>query len=78
MVLVRGLDRLDGSAIEGMGDELWSRHAAELQRRFEEQPDGGDGHLQRDGKPPLDPLRRLDLGHLVGHASSINSTAGCL
>ena len=35
MVLVRGLDRLDGSAIEGMGDELWARHAAEIQRRFE-------------------------------------------
>ena len=35
MVLVRGLDRLEGSAIEGMGDELWARHAAEIQRRFE-------------------------------------------
>ena len=35
MVLVRGLDRLDGSAIEGMGDELWAEHAAEIQRRFE-------------------------------------------
>lgn len=30
MVLVVGLDRLDGSAIDGMSDELWSQHTAEL------------------------------------------------
>lgn len=30
MTVVPGLDRLDGSAIDGMPDELWSQHSAEL------------------------------------------------
>ena len=37
MVLVRGLDRLDGSAIDGMPDELWSEHTAEM---LASQPEG--------------------------------------
>jgi hypothetical protein len=44
MVLVRGLDRLDGTALEGMSDELWAEHTAELQARFEAQQ-GQDGAL---------------------------------
>jgi len=37
MVVVRGLDRLDGSLLSGMPDALWSRHTAELRQRFENQ-----------------------------------------
>ena len=37
MVLVPGLDRLDGSAIDGMPDELWSQHTAELLAQKPEQ-----------------------------------------
>ena len=44
MVLVRGLDRLAGSAIEGMGDDLWARHAAEIQRRFKGDEPGQEHH----------------------------------
>ena len=42
MVLVRGLDRLDGTNLEGMSDELWSQHTAELTQRFQVQDPGPD------------------------------------
>eukprot|EP01051_Picozoa_sp_SAG22_P001821 SAG22_NODE_75_length_22256_cov_45.062960_8_plen_286_part_00 len=35
MVLVPGLDRLDGSLLDGMPDALWSEHSAELTATFE-------------------------------------------
>ena len=46
MVLVPGLDRLDGSAIDGMSDELWSQHTAEvLAQKAEDAPH--NEHCQR-------------------------------
>ena len=56
MVLVKGLDRIDGSVLAGMPDALWSRHTAELRQRFENQE-----------PPPLgfgDFCARFDTGEL--------------
>lgn len=33
-MLVPGLDRLDGSLLAGMPDDLWSAHSAEIQAAF--------------------------------------------
>jgi hypothetical protein len=37
MVVVLGLDRLDGTPIATMPDHLWSQHSAEIKHRFEAQ-----------------------------------------
>ena len=34
---VKGLDRLDGSNLQGMGDALWNAHTTELRARFAQQ-----------------------------------------
>ena len=36
-VIVKGLDRIEGTPIFGMSDELWRSHTAELRTRFAEQ-----------------------------------------
>ena len=36
MVVTRGLDRVDGTHVDGgMGDDLWSAHTAEIRKLFE-------------------------------------------
>jgi len=35
MVVLRGHDRLDGTAQAGMSDKLWAEHTAELRRAYE-------------------------------------------
>ena len=41
MTVIKGLDRLPGTAIEGMDDELWAQHTQELRERFEAQQETG-------------------------------------
>ena len=36
-MIVRGLDRLEGTRLAGMGDELWASHTLELRQRYDEQ-----------------------------------------
>jgi hypothetical protein len=49
MVAVVGLDRLDGTRIASMSDQLWSQHSAEITRRFgQQQPAEGTEHLGFD------------------------------
>jgi len=35
MVLVKGLDRMDGTKLAGMTDERWSRHSEEIKAEWE-------------------------------------------
>ena len=36
-MIVKGLDRIEGTPIYGMSDEDWRSHTAELRARFAEQ-----------------------------------------
>ena len=42
MTVTAGLDRVPGTPLEGMSDELWQSHTSEVQARFEAQQ-GGEG-----------------------------------
>jgi len=35
MVVVKGLDRLDGTLLSGMSDELWQKHTKQLMEMWE-------------------------------------------
>merc|ERR1712014_176292 len=41
-MLVKGMDRRDGSALRAMPDQLWQAHTAEVQSRFDEQKGRAD------------------------------------
>ncbi len=86
-VVVPGLDRLPGSAIEGMSDELWVQHSQELVQLFES--GGGSVSLKEFAKdftgfPPArqteamiqwDMLRDMD-GKAEVDESNKNSSSG--
>ena len=40
MTIVHGLDRLPGTAIEGMDDDMWARHTQEVRERFSGSQEG--------------------------------------
>eukprot|EP00747_Dinoflagellata_sp_TGD_P212046 gnl/TRDRNA2_/TRDRNA2_85183_c0_seq2.p1 gnl/TRDRNA2_/TRDRNA2_85183_c0~~gnl/TRDRNA2_/TRDRNA2_85183_c0_seq2.p1 ORF type:complete len:241 (-),score=58.78 gnl/TRDRNA2_/TRDRNA2_85183_c0_seq2:384-1052(-) len=72
MVLVRGLDRLEGTALEGMSDELWSEHTAELQVRFEAQQDQPGALGFTEFCEQFAELGGLTTGALVRHQEKRN------
>eukprot|EP01046_Picozoa_sp_COSAG06_P012429 COSAG06_NODE_729_length_12742_cov_15.795064_2_plen_58_part_00 len=52
-MIVKGLDRIEGTPIYGMSDEHWRSHTAELRARFAEQhEDDRGGAVRRENAFP--------------------------
>ena len=52
-MIVKGLDRIEGTPIYGMSDEHWRSHTAELRARFAEQhKDDRGGAVRRENAFP--------------------------
>ena len=49
MVLIRGLDRIDGTSIESLDDDAWQQHTQALQKLFEKE----QAHRSASGASPM-------------------------
>ena len=71
MVVVKGLDRLDGTLLSGMSDELWQKHTKQLMEMWESEQ-------ERDPATRFDEYCAKCVSiHACNDANCIQST-GCM